>query len=436
MTQMDDRRGPFRRLVFYVPGFDPFPPRRYRELYRSEGAAQAAISGYALQVRGLQGGAGYGWTVDSMIDGACAQSHIEVLAWQDLVRASMRTGIWATYRQLFHTAWVYLGSGALFRLMRLRKGPIIAALYPFAVLLAQAVAALLLALGAAWLVALGGAGLVAPQAGLVVAGMLGAICLWAALALCRRLDRWIYAWYLMHDYAFTAGAGGAYPAVLDQAIAGFAARVDVALRQDVDEVLVVGHSSGAHIAVSVMARVLRDSGARQGPALALLTLGQVVPMVSFLPRAARLRGDLAKVARDGGISWVDVTAPGDGCSFALCDPVAVTGLGGPDQRGPLVLSAAFSQTLSPDRWVALRRRYFRLHFQYLCAFDRPGDYDYFRITAGALPLSRRFAGRHPSKSRITTAVSRYRDTGVDTGVDAGLNSGAAGGIVAGAGPAG
>ena len=30
-----------KRRVFYVPGYDPFPPRRYREFYRKEGAAQA-----------------------------------------------------------------------------------------------------------------------------------------------------------------------------------------------------------------------------------------------------------------------------------------------------------------------------------------------------------------------------------------------------------
>ena len=36
----------FRRRVFYIPGYDPFHPRRYRELYRSEGAQQAGISGY------------------------------------------------------------------------------------------------------------------------------------------------------------------------------------------------------------------------------------------------------------------------------------------------------------------------------------------------------------------------------------------------------
>ena len=37
-----------RRRMFYIPGYDPFHPRRYRELYRKEGADQAAISGYEL----------------------------------------------------------------------------------------------------------------------------------------------------------------------------------------------------------------------------------------------------------------------------------------------------------------------------------------------------------------------------------------------------
>ena len=38
----------FRRRVFYIPGFDPFPPRRYRELYRTESQEQAQISGYTI----------------------------------------------------------------------------------------------------------------------------------------------------------------------------------------------------------------------------------------------------------------------------------------------------------------------------------------------------------------------------------------------------
>ncbi|MCB2124001.1 MAG: hypothetical protein KDD81_16395, partial [Rhodobacteraceae bacterium] len=146
-----------------------------------------------------------------------------------------------------------------------------------------------------------------------------------------------------------------------------------------------------------------------GPVLSLLTLGHVVPMVAVLPGAARLRRDLRFLSARDDITWVDVTAPGDGCTFALCDPVAVVGAAGPGKRWPLVLSAAFTQTLSPERWRALRRRFFRLHFQYLCAFDRPGDYDYFRLTAGPLTLGARFAGRAPSQSRIERAIVQFGD---------------------------
>ena len=131
-------------------------------------------------------------------------------------------------------------------------------------------------------------------------------------------------------------------------------------------------------------------------------------MVSFLPEAHRLRADLGYLAA-ADIPWVDVTAPGDGCSFALCDPVAVSGVAPEGKRWPLVISAAFTQTLSPERWRRLRWRFFRLHFQYLCAFDRPGEYDYFRITAGPLSLASRYRGRAPSASRIETPVSRYTE---------------------------
>jgi hypothetical protein len=173
-------------------------------------------------------------------------------------------------------------------------------------------------------------------------------------------------------------------------------------------VLVVGHSSGAHLGVSILADLIRGGQVPDhGPVLSFLSLGQVVPMVSFLPRAHRLRADLAYLSAQDALTWVDVTAPGDGCAFALCDPVAVSGVAPADKRWPLVISAAFTQTLSPERWKSLRWRFFRLHFQYLCAFDRPKDYDYFRITAGPLTLADRFRDRAPSKSRIERATSRY-----------------------------
>ena len=191
-------------------------------------------------------------------------------------------------------------------------------------------------------------------------------------------------------------------------MAQFGDAIAAALDTDVDEVLVVGHSSGAHLAVSILSDLIRAGRVPpKGPHLAFLSLGQVVPMVSFLPRAHRLRADLQYLSSRDELVWVDVSAPGDGCAFALCDPVAVSGVATKGKRWPLVFSAAFTQSLSAARWKELRWRFFRLHFQYLCAFDRPRDYDYFRITAGPVTLKDRYAGRPASRSRIETPVSKY-----------------------------
>ena len=386
---------PFRRLVLYVPGFDPMPPRRYRELYRRESRKQAAICGYDLAMERHGGAAGFGWATRACFPEAEAQSQVEVLVWSDLVQASMRAGIGGTYGQMLRVAWVYIRSGALRRLMRLRRGPVLAALYPLAMLLAQLLCALTVAGLAGWAVT--------ALTGIFWLGLLTAAGLaWGVLAFARSQDHRLFAYYLMHDYAFTASMKGAYPAGLEERLKRFTDRLAQAVDDELDEVLLVGHSSGAYLAVSMLADLLRRGRRPNGPALSLMTLGHVVPMAAFLPRAQRLRADLAYLSEQTDIFWVDVTAPGDPCSFALCDPVAVTGVAGADQRWPLVLSAAFTHTLSPQQQRDMRWRWFRLHLQYLCAFDRPGDYDYFAITAGPQTLADRFAGRKHSPGRIAT----------------------------------
>ena len=393
-----------RRRVFYIPGFDPIQTRRYRQFYRDEGPAQAAISGYGLEVRKKRVGGPHGWQVLAQIDGENVTADVEVLAWADLIQKSMRRTIPATYGQMLRTAWIYVASGALFRLGRLRKGPTLAALYPVVALTLQAV----LAAAAGWGIGLGLVWLLPGWVGVALGIVAGVVLSVAVLRLFQRQDRRFLAYYLMHDYAYAAGRWGANPPELETRLADFVATIRVALTEGYDEVLVVGHSSGAIIGVSVLADLIR-AGLPDGRAvLSLLTLGQVIPMVSFLPEARRLRGDLAFLSTRDEVTWVDVTAPGDGCAFALCDPVSVTGVAPAGKRWPLVISAAFSQTFSPARWRAMRFRWFRLHFQYMCAFDRPGDYDYFRITAGPLTLGARYRGRVASKSRIERALSGHR----------------------------
>lgn len=408
------------RRVFYIPGYDPIHPRRYRELYRSEAKAQSEISNYELKLSPKQGGGNYGWQVDAQIEGADVHADVEVLVWSDIVRDSMANSIAATYWQLIRTAWVYISTGTLRRLMRLRKGPVIAALYPVGMLLAQLLLACLAFYLTTVLVGIGvrlfETALFGPPAlwsryyteNLVLSIFMGSAAFYLVLRWFKAKDAKIFAYYLMHDYAYSASTRGANPPELETRMAEFTKVVTAAMNTDVDEVLIVGHSSGAHLGVSILSDYIRASGVtKDGPKLSFLSLGQVVPMVSFLPNAHRLRADLQYLSTRHDITWIDVTAPGDGCAFALCDPVSVSGVATPEKHWPLVFSAAFTQTLSAERWKELRWKFFRLHFQYLCAFDRPGDYDYFQITAGPQTLGDRYANRAPSKSRIDHSVSKF-----------------------------
>lgn len=391
-----------RRQVFFIPGYDPIAPRRYRELYRTEAARQARISGYDIKVEAApRNGGNYGWLATATIDGTTTRSRIEFLTWEDIVRTSMNRSILSTYLVMLRTVWIYLASGAFFRLFRLRAAPMLAALYPVLVLVAQLeLAALIVFL--VWVFV----PLPAPIS--LALGIGGGVAL---LIACYRYDNRIFAYYLINDYGFTAQHWGRWPDALQARMAAFSDRIAAALADEaVDEVLVVGHSSGAHIGVAVMADVLAKTPPATGPALSFLSLGHVIPMMSFLPRSDALRRALNTLSASERIAWIDISAPGDGGCFALSDPVHVTGVAPPEpeKRWPKVISAAFSETMTPEKYRATRFRFFRRHVQYLCAFGRPRDYDYFKITAGPQTLGDRFAWRGATASRKEKPLSGYR----------------------------
>lgn len=395
------------RSVLLIPGFDPAPARVLRERFRREGAAQAEISGYSIAFQAdPEAGAGH-WYADAVFGPQAVSSQFEVMEWSDLVQAETRNRPLSGYMNLFRVVWTYLRTGAFPPIVRLRKGPVLAALYPVFVIFGQVGLAVLL--GA---VIFGGTQSLWAEHTLAVllALPLGCGAALAVLLWCARHDTALRAHHLMANYAHACRDNGCYAPALSDRLAQFSSRLHAIARSEADEVLLIGHSAGAHLAVTVLADVLRRGGIPQGRTLSLLTLGHVVPMVSFLPEATRLRRDLAYLSDHPQIAWVDVSAPGDGCSFALCDPVSVTGVAPAAKRWPLILSAAFTQTLSPQTWARLRWRFYRLHFQYMCAFDHPGLYDFFAITTGPLSLADRFAGVTPSPSRIETPVNRYRST--------------------------
>ena len=69
----------------------------------------------------------------------------------------------------------------------------------------------------------------------------------------------------MQDFVFSAQFKGVYPAPLQQRINAFSTRIEKELKENWDEILVVGHSSGAHIAISALAQIERSAAFDQAP---------------------------------------------------------------------------------------------------------------------------------------------------------------------------
>lgn len=393
-----------RRKVLYVAGFDPLGPRRYRELYRREGPRQGGISGYRLTVQGqrrIRGG-NFRWTAVLRQGASRTVSEFEFLGWEDIVRHSIRPSLCHVYGLMFRTLWIYLSTGAIRGMCRLPPGPLIAGLVPAALMIFYLVYAGMIGLAAALLAA---GPLDLPVFAAVPAGALA----WLLAMLGTRVfEDQMMIYFMVNDLGYSAQLRGRYPAPLSDRLDVFAGDIGAAMAGgDYDEVLVVGHSSGAQLAVTALARALRRHGKGSETKVGLMTLGQSVAMTAFLPQADELRADLAQLADDAGIFWLDVTAPGDGACFALTDPSAICRRGGrPDHAAnPVVISAAFRQTMDADERRRNRWRLLRLHFQYLCAFANPQAFDYFLITAGPRSLASRFAGRPCSPSMYAEPVA-------------------------------
>lgn len=378
-----------RRCVFYVSGFDPKGAAHYHGLYKEQSALRAKAGGMAVDVgprRRLENGNSY-WTLKAEDGGAGVETHYEFMRWDDIVRAHWPKRQWQLWRDVIVTTLFYLWHGTLWKMFKLSWPPAVAVFMPFVLLLSVLAGAPLLAAISAW-----AAWRVTghPAAAVLAASSAAAIVVWIGLALEVRYSMY----WMMRSYAFTRRQALGRTPDLEARLDAQAARLAQRLGEGVDdEVLVVGHSSGANMAASIVARALRrlPTGAKT-PELSLLTLGQWIPLYGLLPQAGKFRQELAELAAAPHLHWIDFSAPPDGCCFALCDPVGGCGVhvaAKPDR--PKLLSPKFAELFEPAAYAQLRRDKFRMHFQYLMASPSSERFDYFSISAGARVLHARFS---------------------------------------------
>jgi len=242
-----------RRRVFYVSGFDPKGPAWYYELFATEALKQAAVSGYQLKVgsRGRAGKFVARWTLEWEKDGERVETVYDFLRWDDIMRAHWPRGEFWMIWVFIRTYWRYLQTGVLPRVLRTNWPTGIAACYPAVLILSLVFIAIALPiLGAAFF---------SPW----WPWFLAALPLsWAVIQFGMLLiDRFFGALWLVRIYAFNLLQARRAVAGLDERIDVLSRHIAKTTEDGPDETLIIGHSTGVQLAVSLLARTLdRDPG--------------------------------------------------------------------------------------------------------------------------------------------------------------------------------
>lgn len=389
------KSGVHRRHVLFFGGFDPKGASWYHALYQRHAALQAAVNGMQIEVGRRQRDADGNpfWRVrGSAGDAPACETRFEVVSWDPVVRRHWSRSGMRVAAQLLAAYLRYLRYAlrGVVDTARQARGTFYALGYPLGLFLAGVLASLVGGVALAF----AASELGAPT---WLSLLLGVAPFAAGCALLLRYEQRVQSSLLARIVAFVSRYAVGRVPELDDAIAGAARRIAAILRAgDCDELLVVGYSVGSILATRAVAQALADAGEEgaTGPALALLTLGHCIPMLGSFRQAGEYRAELAAIAASDRLHWVDVSAPGDWASFPLLDPLAFLRIE-PPRRGrgsPRMTSPRFHKLIEPARYARMIRDKHAIHTLYLMSTDRSGVYDWFAITAGAQPLSERYAG--------------------------------------------
>lgn len=373
------------RRVYYISGFDPRGAAYYHRLYKDEAEKQGANIGVSMEVgsRSKLAPHLHSWCIRSTWHQHTINTDYRFLSWDDIVRQNWETNIFRLLANMLMGYAGYASCGAFGRIRASHRGPFFGMLYPIAFLALIAILSLLV--GGA--LAVTGISLGLHAATSCALGLIAATaCGWMGL---KQADRLGVLWLLRTGLAVITW-GESMPESLSQRIIEFSELIKRDQEEAAcDEVILVGHSVGSILAVSVLARMLENSTENQTRNLILVTLGQCIPLLSLVPNAAAFRQDLKSLAEHPSVPWLDMAARADPLCFSQISPAEALDIDSSAVKWPRMHVVRPFRMFSPEKYKTLRRNKLRLHFQYLMSSELQTDYDYFLMTAGPyrMPLS-------------------------------------------------
>ncbi|CAN5288095.1 hypothetical protein BH10PSE11_BH10PSE11_18160 [soil metagenome] len=324
------------------------------------------------------------WIINTAGPNWQVATRYEFLRLEHLIRANLAQPLW---RQLARTArWMIddIVSGALLRVFRTSWRMGVLLIYSQILLLTW----IAVALAGGWLAAsaissTGGPAVVT----IILAGISTAGC----FALLRPLADGIFVNQLNNCWPYLREFARGAPTGFDRPLDILAGRIVAAARaREADEILVVGHSAGAMLALTTIVRALErdpDIG-RHGPQISVVTVGSIMPALAMHPAAKALRGTVAKMATERSVLWVDCQSHEDFMNFWAFDPVAGIGVDAGERRcNPQIWQVPVREMIAPEVFAKVRFNYWRMHYQYIMSNDRRASYDYYMFLCGPAPFA-------------------------------------------------
>jgi pimeloyl-ACP methyl ester carboxylesterase len=375
-----------KRAVFFIGGYEPKTPKVFFSRLFKQISHFDALWGYRSEVSSVD------TTQDNEVGVVSISTHAAEKNWSTstdfsflcLDKVVLRDFARPMPIRLFYYARSFADfvvSGAAFQFFKKAWRFGLYFIYPFLVLISFALVACIVALlSFKWF---------GPASGLV--GVLVFV-----LALLGVGQRWSIN-HLMDLWSFSLDFLRGRRADADAMLQRFAETVVARARaESYDEVILIGHSTGGLLMIDVAARCLSldETFACSARKVVLLTLGSTALKAGYHPAGKRFRKSVEQLINDDKLAWVEIQCLTDAINFYRTDPVAEMGLETKaDQVFPIVRSIKIRDMLQYDAYARIRRNFFRVHYQYVCANTKPYWYDFFQICCGPTFLSERVEGR-------------------------------------------
>ncbi|MDB5566640.1 MAG: hypothetical protein JWP84_3206 [Tardiphaga sp.] len=380
------------RHVIYVQGYDPRGLAQYYRMFRTELRKFGRLYDLATTVsrpKGPPDGESASWRIETTSAGWQTRTDYDFLRWEDLIQRDLAWPIWRTLAYAIAIYWRLVFSGTMGRFWSAHWRFATFISYPHVLLLNEAI----WSAGIAWAFGIG-------LQALGIHGFLavgGAMAVFVAVlgTLLKTTEHLSYLLYLMSDTIFTWQFSHGQRPDWDARIDRFARHlVEIAQTSDAQEIVLVGHSSGSFLGSEIVARALKldPELGRHGPRVVLLTLGGNIPIVGFHKAAVGFREHLRLLAVEPSIDWIDCQSRKDVMNFFPFDPVTGHDIdAGSSKRNPTIVPVRFREIIRPEHYNRFRWKFFRVHFQFVMANERPHPYDFYMIVCGPVPLKERFS---------------------------------------------